>query len=398
MIFRKKHIATALLPLALNACFLDDDGNGSSNTDIETQNIAVVATRAADYSSGAHAVVNLEDNSTQQNLNPAGSDLAIRADGEFFYRIGRYGTDTISRYASAAPATPLYTYSTQDAEDEASSNPYDIITVEEDKAYILRYGAGNMWIVDPSSETEAGFIIGDIDLSSFDADGVPEMAAATEAAGLVFVLVQRLSFFEAVSPSLLIAIDIATDEIIDLDPASDALALELPVYNASDIQVRESGAELVILAAGGGSFTADYSQYNPRYDGGIVTVSLADYTASVILDDGNETDAPYGEFMSLAEQSDGSLWLVAGDPNFGGTQSLYRVDEVAGSASNTGLPDETQEQQITTIQNQGNELWLGVASDSPQLIRLNATDMAVTSIPLELVPLSIDFAEVPVEE
>lgn len=393
MTLQKKLIATLSLPLFLNACFLDEDERNSSRLADDLSHVAVVATRAADYSSGAHALVSIDDNSVQQNLDPTGSDIAIRADGDVFYRIGRYGTDTVTRYASANPDTPIYTYSTQDPDDVASSNPYDIISVEDNKAYLLRYGAGKMWIVNPSAATEGDFKTGEIDLTGFDADGVPEMAAATEAAGLLFVVLQRLSFFDAVAPSLLVAIDISTDEIVDLDPNSASLALELPAYNASAIQVRENGAELIILADGGGSFSADYSQYNPRYDGGIVQVSLADFSTALLLDDGTEANAPYGQFMGLAELQNGQLWLLAGDPNFGGTQSLFAVDEATQSASNAGLPADTQNQQVTTMTSNDNELWMGVAGNSPQILRFNPATPSITTIPLELVPLAIDFAE-----
>ena len=142
--------STRLLPLlllGLAACS-DTDGLGQAPAPTpppaaDTTAVAVVALRASDFSSGAHALIDLADNSSNQNLDPDGSDLSVRADGDQFFRVGRLfgGSDAnaISLYSLDNPGLALSTYSTQDAANpDQGSNPYDIIRVSPERAYVLR--------------------------------------------------------------------------------------------------------------------------------------------------------------------------------------------------------------------------------------------------------------------
>ena len=367
-------------------------------TPIATAGNAVVATRAADFSSGAHALVDLDTLAVEQNLAPVGSDLSVRAAGGHFYRVGRLfagnAANIIARFSPDAPELPQYTYSTQDAaKPDEGSNPYDIVEVAPDKAYVLRYGAGSLWVVNPQAQSEGGFLQAEIDLSAFDGDGVPEMAAATVAAGRAYVLLQRLQFFDATQDSQLVAIDIASDTLVDLDPDAPGVnSIELPARNASEIVVAEGGDALYVLAVGGRDFNDDFTAFTPRYDGALLRVDLADHGVTTVLDDGTPQNAPYGQFADMAQTADGTLWLVAGDPNAGGSNSLYRVDAQAGTASAEGLPAQSQNTEITAA-NGGprGALWLGLNAAQPGLLRVDGDTLSTRFLPLELVPLNIDF-------
>ena len=72
---------------------------------------AIVATTAADYSSGAHTVISKDDNGDRiafNNLSPTGSDLTVAAYGQHFYRIERaFSGNNITKFSSADPQTPI---------------------------------------------------------------------------------------------------------------------------------------------------------------------------------------------------------------------------------------------------------------------------------------------------
>jgi len=90
--------------------------------------------------------------------------------------------------------------------------------VSESKAYVTRYDATDMWIVDPSTGAHTGTI-------SFagladGADGIPEMDQMARIGNHLFVTVQRLdrfNFFTPTGTSYVAVIDIATDAFVDTD-------------------------------------------------------------------------------------------------------------------------------------------------------------------------------------
>ncbi|RPJ79604.1 MAG: hypothetical protein EHJ94_07895, partial [Deltaproteobacteria bacterium] len=158
---------------------------------------AVIVSAAGDYSSGAHSVVSVDPvggpRTITQNLVPSGSDMTVAAYGEYFYRMERSGANNITKFHVAQPASPVWQYSTEG--DETGSNPHDLIFVNESKAYLLRFGSSTLWIVNPSATSEAGFKIGEIDLSVYaDGDGNPEMHSGAIVGDFLYVTLQRIDF------------------------------------------------------------------------------------------------------------------------------------------------------------------------------------------------------------
>lgn len=97
------------------------------------------------------------------------------------------------------------------------SNPHDVAVVGA-KAYVTRYGGGDLWIVDPATPGCGGFRIGTIDLGAYaDADGIPEMDQMAVVDGRLFVTIQRLDRTRGFVPtafSSVVVIDTATDTVV----------------------------------------------------------------------------------------------------------------------------------------------------------------------------------------
>ncbi|MFP4226697.1 MAG: hypothetical protein ACLFRF_08200, partial [Desulfobacterales bacterium] len=149
---------------------------------VHAEQMAVVATAAADFTSGAHSVISVEpvdgSRTVKNKLAETGSDITVVAYGEYFYRLERSGAQSITKYHIDAPEEVVWQYSTEGEESE--SNPYDMIFVNSEKAYVLRYGSSKAWIVNPSAKTEDEFKTGELDLSAYaDTDDVPEMHSGT---------------------------------------------------------------------------------------------------------------------------------------------------------------------------------------------------------------------------
>ena len=206
--------ATAVLAASLiSAC--SSDSTPAASAPVEAGDVvAVVAARAPDFSSGAVSLVNGDSFAAQNNLAATASDIVVRAAGAQFFLIERFGLTTVKRFDLDTPNTPTLTASTQDAGDMDDSNPADLILLSPTKGYLLRYGSGTVWIVNPSATTEAGFKTGEIDLSHYDADGVPEMIAGVIDQGLLYVAMQRLESFASVKNGYVAVIDTGSDEEI----------------------------------------------------------------------------------------------------------------------------------------------------------------------------------------
>jgi hypothetical protein len=127
---------------------------------------------------------------------------------------------------------------------ENYSDPDDVVVGAGTKAYVLRYTRNTIAVIDPSSD--GGSATGSIDLSSQlqDAgDGTLEMSAGVYVASkhLVYVLLGNINrgnvssdgytlLCASTNPTV-IAIDVTTDKVVDLNGSAPGTALALTGYN-----------------------------------------------------------------------------------------------------------------------------------------------------------------------
>ncbi len=303
---------------------------------------AVVSCSAPDFGSGTHALIDVEKpRAVQDNLLPTISDIKMAANGAFFYRIARYNGDSVTKFAASAPATPIWQYSTLNDDDAgATSNPQSMIfapatMTSTAKAYIPRFESTRMWIVDPATTTEAGFKIGEVDLSGYaDADGLPEMTQGVVVDGKLFLLLQRLDKEDSWVPQTpyLVVIDTETNQEIETQsPAGDFKGIPLPIKNPKDI-VYKNGK---IYINGVGSYASSWDGTPADYSGGIISVDPATYAVSMLVDDGDDNEHPYGNISGMTVVSDTKGYFVsyAG----WGDNALYSFNPTSGAVSETPI-------------------------------------------------------------
>ena len=102
----------------------------------------VVANVAPDWSSSAISAISVDPAGgprtvVNNRLSSPTSDIAVDAFGKYFYRLGRYQSDSITKVDVNAPNNSVWNFSTNDS-GESDSNPYDLIFVNSTKAYLLR--------------------------------------------------------------------------------------------------------------------------------------------------------------------------------------------------------------------------------------------------------------------
>jgi len=376
-----KKIGLLISVVTLVACSSSSDSSFGLNSKV------VVATVAADFSSGAHSIIGRDDSGSRVALNDllaTGSDITVAAHGSHFYRIERaFSGNNITKFASSDPQTPIWQYSTNDPASAVASNPHDIIFVSETKAYVLRYGSDKAWIVNPSAETETDFKIGELDLSAYaGADGAPDMDGGVVVDGKLFITLQRLDSFAVTQNAYVAIFDTVTDTEIDANIAGDNLK-GIPLQTRNPTTILHEPISDVIFVQGSGSF------FPVEYTGGIERINLTDLTTTVILDDGDSVTHPYGLITKLAAVSDDILYFVGYESFTDNT--LYRLDLSTAEITASGIPSLTSGQISDLAVDVLGLLWVGDAANATVRVIDTLTDTEVDALSTNLNPGKIVF-------
>jgi hypothetical protein len=325
----KTAIALILATTALAGC-----SNNNDEVPVDVDMAAVVVGATADYTTASHAVIDsMEPHDKTINLMPGDkTDVVLSAWGSNFYRIERLGANSITKYDIATPDTPIWQCSTEG--DESNSNPYQLVQVAANKAYVLRYGSAKIWVVDPyiaSSAECTNFKTAEIDLSAFDDDAVPDMSAAVVVDNRLFVAIQRLTFFTPSQDSQVVVIDTATDQVVDVDSVEEGVqAITLVGKNPGSMIYVDSMDKIFVQSVGKYDASA-YGGTAAEYSGGIDVIDPTDFTVSQLIDD-TETGTKQISGMAIIDADKAFLVNYAG----WGDNSLYAFNPTTGEIAKDG--------------------------------------------------------------
>ena len=352
---------------------------------------AVVATVAADWSSGAHSAISVDPTggprTAQNKLLPTISDITVSAYGKYFYRMERTGANNVAKFDINEPEIVIWQFSTEG--DDTNSNPYGLVFVSSDKAYLLRYGSTKAWIVNPSATTEAGFKTGELDLGSYaDADGVPEMTGGVIVGNKLFIILQRLENWAATVTPYIAVFDTTTDTEIDTGIFNPDGVFGIPLDIRDPLAIQYLAENDTIYVQGVGSY------FPVEYTGGIVSIDPDTYATVMVLDDGTAADHPYGQISGMAIVSAAKGYFVGYDG--WGDNTLYAFDPTTGVVGSpvTGLESKSIAGMESGVYLDKNDLlWVCNQTDHRVDI-LNITDDSIDeSVDTELNPLKVVFCE-----
>lgn len=265
---------------------------------------AVVAT--TDFTTGSLSSIDTQTNQATNDLLLIHSDARVRTSGDRVYVINRLPQDNIIVLAKDDLATPIAQYSTGDG-----SNPHEIAVIDTEKAYVTLYARDYLLVINPAT----GDSLGAVDLSAYaDADGLPEASQMAVFDNTLFVAVQRLNrdtFFSPTDFSVIVAVDIATDQIIDLDP--DA---------AGDQGIVLEGKQPFGSAQRGGKWILGTVGSFFNQDGGIEIVNLLTRTTEGF---GLTEEALGGDVGPIAMLSDEEGYIVVTDASFANTIKRFNL-------------------------------------------------------------------------
>jgi len=389
-------LSAAAIAATLSAC-----GGGSGSrpaASVAGSNTAVVSTKAADFSGADIQLVTLDvDYTVSSGTAPKDqSDYGIARFGEHFYHIGRFGIDTVAKYNFNSPSTPIYEYSTLQSPEDPTGNPSAMAFVSEQKAYITQYGNNKVLIVNPSAQTEAEFITGELDLSAYadsDANGASEANSAVIVDGKLFIVMQRLVSYSPAEPNVdayIAVFDVNTDQEIDTDlndAPENRKGIKLNTRNPGKFFYR-SDIGLFLQSTGDAFYS--FRGRQPGYTGGISKVNTDDYSVELIVDDGDADNHPYGFIYNLAivDATNGYFVGYQSYQNY----NLYHFNpstgEVNAVSAYTSLDISVLNSDVL-----GN-LWIGISdSAQPRIELIDGAKTLVETIGLNQNPGEIAFPE-----
>ncbi len=215
----KYHAFAVLLFLFGSACGGDDDDN--INADADVQDLADAGTTEPDaeppeevfayalgsdsMTSGILTEVALDDLSVSTGVvaGVATNDSVVRRFGDKLYIVNRFGADNVT-IVDTTTKQLVAQISTG-----AGTNPQDVAVVG-DSIYVCAFNSGSIIVLDETDEQATPTLI---DISSYDADGVPNCGSIIEVGGTLYAALGILDENFTSQGGKVVAIDTADDTI-----------------------------------------------------------------------------------------------------------------------------------------------------------------------------------------
>ena len=199
-----------------------------------------------DYTTGTLSAHDVAPRVAHCDVAGVNNDASMRWYGGKLYVVNRYGGDNVQVIDPATNATTLQ-FSVGNG-----ANPHDIAFASPTKAYVTRFDATDLWIVNPVT----GAHTGTISLARFaDADGNPEMDRLMMVGPLLFVSLERIDRNNGYGPAdtaLVAVVDTRADTLLDCNPLRPGIqAIPLQLRNPfTAFQFDPATSRLLIGCAG----------------------------------------------------------------------------------------------------------------------------------------------------
>jgi hypothetical protein len=373
---------------ALGACGGSSDSSGPVAA--RCSDCAVVTSVAADYgSSGIDFVQTNFPFETQTGFAAQDlSDIGAATYGDYFYRLGRFQQDNISKWSFESPDSPLWEFSVG-----TYANPYDVIFVSDSKAYILLWGDNKILIVNPNvtgNTEEADFSTGEIDLSAYDLGAGSNTAAAILHEGYLYVVLEGFNAAWEPTQSHLIKIDTMSDTEVDVNGAAEGKGYALMVKNAGEIERLDQH----IFVSGKGRYKSpSEGRPEPELSGGIekVDISSDTFSSSLLIDDNHENVAAQITAIEIASANIAYLLRYNDWQN----NDIIKFNPQTGEVDDQPLAGyEAQDIRFIEV-DAHNQLWIGLGSSTAPRIDIVSTidDSLIGTAALTRNPAAIAFAD-----
>lgn len=338
---------------------------------------AVISSASCDFATGGLAELDLASRTiTKHVVGAAEPDAVVRVHDDRVFAVNRFSGSSVQEISRDGSLATLWRCSVG-----AGSNPHDIVVIDERKAYVTRYDAVSIAIVDPSvGPSCAGFRKGTIDLSPWtDRDGIPEMDQMIRIGDLVYVALQRLDrddFFRPATNGAVVVIDSTSDTVVD----TIELAISNPFTETKGLTYDAHTRR--ILVGGPGTLFSNLD------DGGIEAVDPNAATSLGVLLTGKDLG---GDLVDFAMLGSSRGFAIVADENF--VASIVEFDFDRGVIGSPLLSSSQNLSDIEVLED--GTLWvLDRNCFDPGLRAFRANDREeITAEPIYpgLTPFTLDF-------
>jgi hypothetical protein len=372
----------------------------------DTPSFALVQTVAPDFSGSEVVTI---DPHTQQVTSgyyiKTGSDYTLSSYQSDIYHIGSYFIDTIDKYNSDDLENQLWGFSTQDDQDSISRNPKVLVSVDENKAYLVRYGSSKVWIVNPQATQAEDFKIGELDLSSYtptderDGEGngnsndTPTPASATITDGKLYIVMQRLSDSWSGNTAYVAVFDVTSDQEIETNANADDDLMGIPLGGINPNTISSVDGEIYITSRN------VYSNSDLTLSR-IEAINSTDYAVRTVISADQINENVDGFFTASVIVSAEKGYLVTSspiyEPAYHEVSTLYEFNPTSGLIINEGVVDSGSEHITSMTLDAANFLWLSISSIQNAGVDVVDTETNTLAFPrfsTELNPGKIVFIE-----
>ncbi len=349
-----------------------DDGDGTL-----TGTFVVSVGVSDEVDPATNAVVQLSDSSTSQialidgQTQTVTSQLLIREKSDYsintyqsdIYHIGRFEIDTITKYNVANLTDSDWSYSTN-APNDGDSNTYSIVFLNENKAYLIRYGAAKVWIVNPNAQQFEDFKIGELNLAEYvlpgNQNGIPRASAAIVNNGRLYIALQRLEDDFNAAPSYIAVFDTATDEEIETNTNADDGLKGIPLAGRNPLENSLTIFNDKIYVTTQGGYRGGDIAYSR-----IEEISTIDYTVRPVLAVSNIPDSTTRAFnASVIVSAEKGYFFTSGfDANWNETSTLYEFNPTTGEVVATDVGGNGTEIISFIALDKSNILWVSAKNE-----------------------------------
>ncbi|MFT5757486.1 MAG: hypothetical protein ACI9LM_002220 [Alteromonadaceae bacterium] len=326
----------------------------------DTPSFALVQTVAPDYSSSE--VVTL-DPKTQQVTSgyyiKDASGYTLSSYKSDIYHIGQYKIDTIAKYNADDLESEIWNFSTQDNQDSITRNPYALISVDESKAYLLRYGSSKVWIVNPQATQPENFRIGELDLSAYVATNnskeTPHPAAAVVVDGKLYIAMQRLADSWAGNTAYVAVFDVTTDQEIETNANTDDDVMGIPLKGINPRSIISTNDHVYVT-------TSNTTKHPDLTLSRIEKIDVSNFMLTTVISadqiEGNVSALISSSVIVSAEKG----YLVASDlsPAWQNESTLYEFNPSTGTIINKNVLYSEIVNISSLALDEANFLWIGI--------------------------------------
>ena len=202
--------------------------------------------------------------------------------------------------------------------------------------------------------------------------------------GKLYITLQRLDNFAVTQIAYVAIFDVTTDEEVDANIAGDSVK-GIPLQTRNTTNIIYEPISNAIFVQGSVSF------FPEEYTGGIEKIDLATLSSTVILDDGDAVNHPYGLITELAVVSDTILYFVgyAGYTD----NTLYKLDLSTAEITTTAVPSLIRGKMSHLTVDNGGLLWVSDSANATVRIIDPATDTEIDALSTNLNPEKIVFTK-----